>query len=135
MELARQAREGPRPPAAPFHPAFHDIRLIQSPRRDRSDGRISFRDATSRLSFMSWNPGGGARNLCSVINEVGNHSIAIQEARIDKLQAPFFGRRHPSSAAPAAPASRASKLKILHGNCTFDVELCLEVVISISKFI
>ena len=35
---------------------------------------------------MSWNPGGGARKLTSVIDTSGYHCVAIQEARDDQLE-------------------------------------------------
>ena len=82
---------------------------LAAPRRNRKDGRIAYREAAAHMSFMSWNAGGGATKVASVIEEVGNHIVAIQEAWNEKqLQAPFFGRRHLFSAAPAAPASLAS---------------------------
>ena len=81
---------------------------LAAPRRDRKDGRIAYREAAAHMSFMSWNAGGGAKKIASVIEEVGNHIVAIQEANEKQLEAPFFGRRHLFSAAPAAPASLAS---------------------------
>ena len=79
-----------------------------APAAPRRDGRIAYREASGHLSFMSWNAGGAARRAHIVLDEVGNHIVAIQEAHVEQFQAPFLGRRHPSSAGPAAPASLAS---------------------------
>ena len=46
---------------------------------------MTYREATSRLIFMSWNPGAGARKLAQVIDTVGYHVVAVQEARADFL--------------------------------------------------
>ena len=105
-------REPAAAPAASAVPAASAAPAVSSApaalRRDRQDGRIAYYEASGHLSFMSWNAGGGARKLADVLDEVGNHIVAIQEAHIEQLQAPFLGRRHPSSAGPAAPASLAS---------------------------
>eukprot|EP00969_Alexandrium_andersonii_P072949 3218661-Alexandrium_andersonii.AAC.1 len=37
---------------------------------------------------MSWNAGGGAKKMSAVLEEVGNHIIAVQEAHANLLQAP-----------------------------------------------
>jgi hypothetical protein len=62
---------------------------LAAPRRDRKDGRIAYREAAAHMSFMSWNAGGGAKKIASVIEEVGNHIVAIQEANEKQLEAPF----------------------------------------------
>ena len=54
--------------------------------RVRSDGRLPLSEAGGRLAFMSWNAGGGAKNLAGIIDEVGNHLVAIQEAHLPQLQ-------------------------------------------------
>ena len=46
---------------------------------------MTYEEATSRLIFMSWNPGAGARKLAQVIDTVGYHVVAVQEARADFL--------------------------------------------------
>ena len=49
--------------------------------------RLPYREATGRLAFMSWNAGGGARNLAHVLDTVGNNILAVQEAHADQLSA------------------------------------------------
>ena len=46
---------------------------------------MPYQDAVSRLIFMSWNPGAGARKLAEVIDTGGYHVVAVQEAREDML--------------------------------------------------
>ena len=48
--------------------------------------RMSHREAVGRLLFMSWNAGGGARKLPTVLDELGYHVFAIQEARVDQMR-------------------------------------------------
>jgi hypothetical protein len=47
--------------------------------------RMSKEEAVGRLLFMSWNAGGGARKLPAVLDDVGYHIIAIQEAHADQM--------------------------------------------------
>ena len=47
--------------------------------------RMPYAEAVSRLIFMSWNPGAGARKLAQVIDTGGYHVVAVQEAREDML--------------------------------------------------
>ena len=42
--------------------------------------RMTHAQAVGRLLFMSWNAGGGARKLPALLDELGRHVIAIQEA-------------------------------------------------------
>ena len=82
FEAAPEAEE-PAVSAAPAAPASAAPAGL---RRDRRDGRIAYAQAAAHVSFMSWNAGGGAKNLAGVIDEVGNHIVAVQEAHIGQLQ-------------------------------------------------
>jgi len=48
--------------------------------------RMSHAEAVGRLLFMSWNAGGGARKLPNVLDELGYHVFAIQEAHVDQMR-------------------------------------------------
>ena len=47
--------------------------------------RLTYEEAVGRLLFMSWNAGGGARKLPTVLDYVGHHVFAIQEAHVDQM--------------------------------------------------
>ena len=47
--------------------------------------RLALTEAVGRLLFMSWNAGGGARKLPTVLDELGYHVFAIQEAHADQM--------------------------------------------------
>ena len=47
--------------------------------------RLRYLEAAGRLLFMSWNAGGGARNLPAILIEKGYHFFAIQEAHEDQM--------------------------------------------------
>ena len=47
--------------------------------------RLALTEAVGRLLFMSWNAGGGARRLPKLVDEVGYHVFAIQEAHADQM--------------------------------------------------
>ena len=72
--------------AQDLQPDSSDEERLSAAPAARQGGRLSSWEAGGRLAFMSWNAGGGAKNLAGVIDEVGNHIVAIQEAYIEKLQ-------------------------------------------------
>ena len=43
--------------------------------------RMTHAQVGGRLLFMSWNAGGGARKLPALLDQLGHHVFAIQEAR------------------------------------------------------
>ena len=45
--------------------------------------RLPYKQAVGRFLFMSWNAGGGARQLPTVLREKGYHVFAIQEAHVE----------------------------------------------------
>ena len=47
--------------------------------------RLRYAEAVGRVLFMSWNAGGGARNLPAILIEKGYHFFAIQEAHEDQM--------------------------------------------------
>ena len=47
--------------------------------------RLAHAQAVGRLLFMSWNAGGGARKLPTVLDELGHHVFAIHEAHADQM--------------------------------------------------
>ena len=47
--------------------------------------RMTYREAVGRFLFMSWNAGGGARLLPTVLKDKGYHFFAIQEARVEQM--------------------------------------------------
>ena len=49
-------------------------------------GRLALGEAVGRLLVLSWNPGGGCRNLVHVLEEVGYHVVIIQEAWLAQLR-------------------------------------------------
>jgi hypothetical protein len=49
--------------------------------------RMTRAQAVGHLLFMSWNAGGGARKLPKLLDELGYHVFAIQEAHQDQTHA------------------------------------------------
>ena len=47
--------------------------------------RLAYREAVGRLLFMSWNAGGGARQLPTVLLEKECQVFAIQEAHVEQM--------------------------------------------------
>ena len=79
----------PAPPAAPAAPPAAPAAEVSAapPAAPAADNfsRMTYREAVSRLLFMSWNPGSGVRKLAQVIDTGGYHVVAVQEAREDFL--------------------------------------------------
>ena len=70
--------DAPAPPSLPPRTSLQDAPAAPA-------ARMPYAQAVSRLIFMSWNPGAGARKLAQVIDTGGYHVVAVQEAREDML--------------------------------------------------
>ena len=46
---------------------------------------MTYQEAVGRFLFMSWNAGGGARLLPTVLKDKGCHFFAIQEAQVEQM--------------------------------------------------